>query len=573
MWNNKISISVQSENKNNFIRNCKTEWIGFVDEEVATEQEMRQLLEENAFLEEYDVLLFGDNVPEGECSLAELLASLESVIYALFFRKALLVYTGSFNEMLPDNDVYELALRLSERGKVYSIPCSAEKEEHFDALTMAYIIRRYMKILKEYNLLDELVVHMFERAERFGKSAEFGKAMNLLISKEGEYERIASDTAPCLVMVAEDELYGVVTDFGGLLADALVSLGQAVITTDGSYGDYHNISTDVLLQQVYKAIIGFQSPAFGNEIFRKMKGNKYQIWFDNPVFSIELFAKLTEEKRIRVLCHDRDYAEYIRKHYLIEKVTQFPLASGVGEMPRGEECYDLVFIGNYTPYKEPSYGDDFQREFYQYMITHPKSTVEQGIRAVWQEKGMAYDEQRFMEASAYLWHVCSDVMKHYRYRVLETILGAGIQMHVFGDTWKDYHGPGSENLIFHPVVFGEEAWEIWAKAKIGLNIMNGHKHGMTERIANIMMCGACCLSDSTSYLEDNFRDGEEIVLFDAEALEELPGIIQYLLAHDDERRSIALAGQKKARREHTWRKRAEQLLDIINADVSEGNVE
>lgn len=564
MWTSKISISMQRKDKNRFIQNCNTEWIGFVDDEVSTEEELRGLLEENPFLEEYDVLLFGDNVPEGECTFGELLASPECVIYALFFRKSLLIYTGAFNSLLAGGESYEMLLRLAEKGSVYSIPCAAQKPADFAPVTMAYIIRRYLNVLKEYNLLDEYFLQIFQMAESQNKSEDFKLAVDTFLNKEDEYEKFVADTAPWLILVANDDCHGVVTEFGRMLADALVSLGQAVITTNDRYGDYKSLSAEDLVQQVYKAIIGFQSPAFEKPLFSAMKGKKYQFWFDNPIFSIEHFAAIP--KHMHVLCHDGDYVRYMREHYMLNNAMQFPLAGETGEIFRGEESYDLVFVGTYLTCAETDYKDEFQNRFYQYMITHPRSTVEEGIRAIWDEQGIAYDESLFLETVISLWGVCYDLLKNYRHQVIETILGAGIQMHVFGNTWKVYNGPGKENLVCHPEVCGDEALEVWSKAKIGLNIMNGHKHGMTERIANIMLCGACCLSDETSYLKENFREGEEIMLFDADKLEELPGKIKYLLEHDEERRSIAEAGQKKAQSEHTWRKRAEQLLKMTSEE-------
>ena len=121
-----------------------------------------------------------------------------------------------------------------------------------------------------------------------------------------------------------------------------------------------------------------------------------------------------------------------------------------------------------------------------------------------------------------------------------------------------------ENLIIHPKVMAEESLQIWAQAKIGLNIMNGHKAGMTERIANIMLSGACCLSDETSYLKEHFADGEDIVLFRADYLDGLVDKIRYLLQNDEVREKIASNGKEKALREHTWRKRTEELLELIH---------
>lgn len=572
MWSNKISISVETDGKNRFIQSNDAEWIGFVDDAVATEDEMRGLLEENPFLEEYDILLFGDNVPEGECSLGELLASPECLIYALFFRRELLVYTGSFNEKLKGSGTYELLLRLAERGSVYSVPCAAEKVIEFEPVTMAYIIRRYMKTLKEYGILDELVLQMFQIADKYHKTEEFKNAMSLLLEREDAYEKIASATAPILIMVSNDvPWYGVVDGFANSLADELVKLGQAVVITNGRYGDFDKISKADLLSRVHKAVIGFQSPALQSGELAAIKGVKCQFWLDDPMFYIPFFESAPKE--MHVLCQDANYAEFLREHFGLKNAIQFPPAGEKVKNIDLQKMYDVVFIGSYLPLPEFDVNDSFGRQFYEYMLEHVDATPEQGVRAMWKRQGIIYDEKLLLQTLDELKDVCYALLHRYRHRVIEEILGAGIQVHVFGDSWKNYRGRGAENLITHPKVMAKESLQVWSQAKIGLNIMNGHKAGMTERIANIMLCGACCVSDETSYLREHFKDGENIVLFRADRTEQMVERIQYLLQHDEERERIAGAGREKAMQGHLWRNRAEKLLELIEGEWSGQNDE
>ena len=568
--NKEISILMQNkdayesvEEKNRFIRHSDTEWIGFVDGEVADEEEVCSILEENPFLMDYDAILFGDHVPEGECSHLDMLAHPKCLVFTLFFRKSLLVNTGSYHRLLPGNVNYEFVLRLAEKGRLYVVPCSAGKEVAFHPLTMAYILRRYMESLKEHDILEQIFLGFVQAAKAAGQMAEFQNNMNLLLEDSVMYERLVADTAPCMIMVSDDiAYYGVVDGFANRLADALVGMGQAVITTNDKYGNYSNVPADVLLNRIYKAVIGFQAPALQADTFRNLKGKKYQFWLDDPMFFGEFFRNTPKETNI--LCQDSNYAEYLRKHFQLENAKQFPPAGVEINNTYQERIYDLVFIGRYIILPKADYDTPFKQSFYQYMIQHPRATVEQGIRYLWNEQGIPYDEALFMQKVEEMKPVCHDLLQMYRHRIVEAILEGGISLHVFGDSWKEYRGRGEENLIIHPKVMVEESLQIWSQAKIGLNIMNGHKAGMTERIANIMLCGACCVSDETGYLNQHFFDGEDIVLYQADALDELVGKIQYLLQHDDVREEIAQAGQKKAKREHTWIKRAEDLMEMIN---------
>ena len=557
------SVDFENPNiKNTFIQSTGAQWIGFTDVSVTTKEEVGQIMAENPFLEEYDAILFAADCLDGEISLLELLGCPQSVVYAFCVRRELLVNTGSFNELLTGCTNYEFLLRAADAGRVFVISCSADKKMEFTPFTRAYIVRKYMSFLKETGWLDEVFVRVVQLAESLGLADEFNHAMNTFLSDTTEYDRVVENTAPCMVFVGDNTCSGVLAGFAKTLADELVLLGQAVITTDGKYGDYNSIPTDQLLNQPYKAVIGFQAPAFAKPMLHGMKGKKIQFWFDDPVFSRDFFAN--HVKDTYVLCQDGDYADYIKRHFAIPNSMQFPPGGTVVNNLSTEKIYDVTFVGNYEPLPECVYDDAFETGFFTYMITHPDDTFERGMREYLRIQDIACEEN---ELSVYLQkvrNVCQDVLHRERHVMIEKIVSSGIKLHVFSENWNMYKGKGRENLIIHPMIFGEEPYRVWAQSKIGLNIMRGHKAGMTERIANIMLCGACCLSDETVYLREHFTDGEDIFLFKRTNLDELPDKIQYLLTHDEERERMAREGQKKAFKEHTWKVRAKQLLELLN---------
>ena len=211
MIDKEFSILVQNtdafesiEGKNSFIQKSDTEWIGFADGDITSKEELCQILEENSFLLDYDVILFGDNVPEGECDQLSLLACPQSVIFAILFRKSLLVSSGSYNKLLAGNCNYEFLLRLAERGGVYAIPCGADKGAEFHPGTMAYILRRYMEMLKKNGCLDEMFMRFLEVAGQLGVKDEFNTSLKLLLDDPTKYESLVTNTAPMLLLLGND---------------------------------------------------------------------------------------------------------------------------------------------------------------------------------------------------------------------------------------------------------------------------------------------------------------------------------------------------------------------------------
>ena len=93
--------------------------------------------------------------------------------------------------------------------------------------------------------------------------------------------------------------------------------------------------------------------------------------------------------------------------------------------------------------------------------------------------------------------------------------------------------------------------------------MSWHKGGFTERMANIMLAGAVLVTDDTTYLMGKYTD-EDLLTFSLEEREKLPDKIKYLFDHEEYRKIIAQNGKQKTLLLHTWDKRAEQFLDILD---------
>ena len=93
--------------------------------------------------------------------------------------------------------------------------------------------------------------------------------------------------------------------------------------------------------------------------------------------------------------------------------------------------------------------------------------------------------------------------------------------------------------------------------------MAWHKGGFTERIANSMLAGAAVLTDTTTYNGEGFRAGEHCIMFSLKQLEKLPETAERLLKEDAWRKQVAKQGFEHAKTYHTWKNRAEKLLEVI----------
>jgi len=101
--------------------------------------------------------------------------------------------------------------------------------------------------------------------------------------------------------------------------------------------------------------------------------------------------------------------------------------------------------------------------------------------------------------------------------------------------------------------------------KIHLNL-NVAKYGgdglLVGRVWETIGCGTFLLTQRKDFIEDFFKDGEHLILFDTP--EECAEKIKYYLAHEKERERIAKAGYEYGLKHHTYVARAQTILDGVS---------
>ena len=135
----------------------------------------------------------------------------------------------------------------------------------------------------------------------------------------------------------------------------------------------------------------------------------------------------------------------------------------------------------------------------------------------------------------------------------------------------EFYGYGGERLPpdspvrarHHGAVWGLGMYEILARAQI---VLNRHADfagpfANNMRLYEATGVGSCLVTDAKDNLADQFDVGAEVVAYSG--VEDCVEKIRYLLEHEEERAAIAEAGQRRTLRDHTYRRRMEQLVGLI----------
>ncbi len=132
-------------------------------------------------------------------------------------------------------------------------------------------------------------------------------------------------------------------------------------------------------------------------------------------------------------------------------------------------------------------------------------------------------------------------------------------------------GPGIERLApssplrrcHMGVVWGNDMYDVLASSKITLN-----HHGDVDPYANNCRlfeatgAGAMLLTDWKANLQDMFDVGREVAAY--RTVVDCAQTIRHYLTHEDDRRAMARAGQARTLRDHTYRIRMQELVEIVH---------
>ena len=122
---------------------------------------------------------------------------------------------------------------------------------------------------------------------------------------------------------------------------------------------------------------------------------------------------------------------------------------------------------------------------------------------------------------------------------------------------------------FHESVFGLDNFRLLGRSRLTFNchIDSAETSAGNARLFEATGMGTCLVTDSKKNLPQLFAPDTEVVTY--KSIEECIEKVDYLQEHESERQQIAAAGQSRTLRDHTYKRRAEQLDEIIRMLVDD----
>lgn len=144
---------------------------------------------------------------------------------------------------------------------------------------------------------------------------------------------------------------------------------------------------------------------------------------------------------------------------------------------------------------------------------------------------------------------------------------------VFGNRWQrnwPLISPALRARINDKSIWGADLRRLFAGSKVIINITRsdffGAETGVNLRIFECLAAGRFLLTDHCDEVVSLFKPGVEIETFSSSA--ELSDKLNFYLANDESRESIARRGHQAFLQSHTWRRRAAEMLALMQRQSS-----
>lgn len=556
-----------------------------------------------------EIICYTTHLPEGiqqDINFMELLLNDNWADGKIECSKEHFAEIGDINHKLTAKQNYEFLLRAIQKYPLRVIGVSSQSETassltaasapaadnipqssaDWDAYrTDSYIAGKYQQELLSSGYFNAVIETLLLAATQLPNPKEAASWLEKMIFRTDEYFEIDDVTRPVLIYRGADTCYNTLNQFADELTEALRSCRQPVEVFDVEKEG--NQSLTRYIGSRFKAIVGIQTHTFSimmqdnkTNLHDLIIGPKFNMVLDHPAWLKQHIEN--GPKDYYLLIHDRNYCIFAKRYYKnIKDCIYFPPGGMLPDVviPDAispdylwmQKQYDITFIGSYRDYRERlaaiyTYDRPYRfltAHFIRRMRLHPNETAEQSLQNVLNDYDIKLRDADFLNLFFDLRQACFCIMLYYREKIIRTLLNAGIEIHVYSESWKNAPFAAHPCLHCHPALNIGDSLRIMRQSKLSLNIMSWHKDGLTERILNGMLCKSVVLSDRSAILREDFIDSEDIILFDLQQIDLLPSRIKELLADDNRLRQIAINGYEKAVKKHLWLHRAKQLLECV----------
>lgn len=337
----------------------------------------------------------------------------------------------------------------------------------------------------------------------------------------------------------------------------------------------------IFCEQKVDAVICFNRAGIHNDtyidLWDMMDTCTLHILMDHP-----LRVHPTMEKHPRKyiqFCPDDEHVAYVKRYFPNVEHIEFLAHAGTPDakppIPYTDRKYDIVFSATYyVPQLKLAELESFfpkDSSMYQLFLQIGEDLTEnteksliQSVLDVLNINNMPLSDAAVKTIMRNMIPIDWMVRMYYRGKTVQTLVDAGLDVHVLGRGWENHPCAEADNLhILSGRINLADTFDYMRDARINLNVMPWFKEGTHDRIFNTMLRHSICLTDSSTWIDSHFEDGRDIVLYDLKHLDKLPEIADYWLNHINEAQALIENAYAKTAQNYTWVNCVDSILESL----------
>jgi hypothetical protein len=303
---------------------------------------------------------------------------------------------------------------------------------------------------------------------------------------------------------------------------------------------------------------------------------------DHPCYHIERLSNNIE--KYVVACLDKSHLKFMSQNFDENRfrVTCFMPPAGNcaegtddGDIQEYEKNRDisLLFTGSFRGLPVKGWIADntavrsIAEDVCDYALSLEYTDIGEAYDYVMVHRGLSFSPEQDRKIRRYIVQkVDGYIAALHRYKFLNTLANAGMPVNIYGNGWDEIVKQW-KSFTFNETGSVANTIKLLRRTRFSLNTNNNFASGGHERVFNSMLNGACVVSDTSRFYEEEFNNNKDIIMFKWSELEKLPARINSLINDTEKQWSIAQAGKAIAQERHKWENRVEtitQLYELAN---------
>lgn len=313
--------------------------------------------------------------------------------------------------------------------------------------------------------------------------------------------------------------------------------------------------------------IGFNIAGIKN-LYSKYNIPHIAILVDHPIYHYHCFD--LKSNNLYITCNDEEKLEFLQSVLKFEHsfVLNHAVDSSITANIYGEKNFDIVMLGSIQNSKKiheklkEKYNQllfEMIEDVAEVAVNNSIFPIEDLIDTTVLKRHFNMDNVNMLN---FYYALITDIESYVRNFAREKAIKSfkNKEIHIFGNCEGDAF-ENSENIIVHNGVDYTEALEILKKSKISLNSTKFMFNGSHERPLLAAACGAVVLTNKTQYFKKLF--GDSAIYYNDLLLDDAIECVDEIISKDSMRINIAERANEIVMKNHTWKNRAEQIVNML----------